>query len=73
MPDVRTSVVESVRVLLARARASARQRQEVTKADLAAAQARLDRVRRAAAARAARAAAERAARLAELDARHAAT
>ncbi|MFC0527853.1 FtsK/SpoIIIE domain-containing protein [Phytohabitans kaempferiae] len=73
MPDVRTSVVESVRAQLSRARASARAHQDAAKADLAAAEARLERVRQAAAQRPARAAAERDRRLAELDARHAAT
>jgi DNA segregation ATPase FtsK/SpoIIIE, S-DNA-T family len=73
MPDVRTSVVESVRAALSRARASARVRQEAAKADLAAAQARLERVRQAATQRPARAAAERDRRLAELDAKHTAT
>ncbi|BCB75496.1 hypothetical protein Pflav_019060 [Phytohabitans flavus] len=73
MPDVRTSVVESIRVALSRARASARADQDAAKADLAAAQARLDRVRLAAAQRPARAAAERDSRLADLDAAHTAT
>ncbi|MGN9911455.1 FtsK/SpoIIIE domain-containing protein [Phytohabitans sp. LJ34] len=73
MPDVRTSVVESVRAALSRARASARAHQDAAKADLAAAEARLERVRQAAAQRPARAAAERDRRLAELDANHTAT
>jgi len=73
MPDVRTSVVESVRAALSRARASARVRQDAAAADLATAEARLERVRQAAAQRPARAAAERDRRLAELDAAHTTT
>ncbi|GAA4467690.1 FtsK/SpoIIIE domain-containing protein [Phytohabitans houttuyneae] len=73
MPDVRTSVVETIRTYLSRARVAARLRQEEAKADLAAAQGRLDRVRQAAAQRPARAAAERDRRLADLDERHTAT
>jgi hypothetical protein len=73
MPDVRTSVAETIRTYLSRARTSVRLRQEAARADLAAAEARLERVRQAAAQRPARAAAERDRRLADLDARHTAT
>ncbi|GFJ94548.1 FtsK/SpoIIIE domain-containing protein [Phytohabitans rumicis] len=72
MPDVRTSVVESVRAALSRARAAARVHLDAARSDLAGAEARLARVQQAGEQRPARAAAERDRRLAELADKHAA-
>ncbi|MEJ3748761.1 FtsK/SpoIIIE domain-containing protein [Actinomycetes bacterium KLBMP 9797] len=72
MPDVRTTLVVSVRSALSRARGAARLRLAQARSDVDTAGARLARTREAARRRPVRAAAERDARLAELSARHAA-